>query len=113
MDLEFLTSIVTQLPLVALFAWFVIRRDKDFQALLKARDQEWQEFFLEIQSAQKNVCATHQKTLVSTSVSLEKMASQIAKNTVSMMLHDATVRGVNPDTMGSHEDLLEKVIKGS
>ncbi len=113
MDLEFLTSVVTQLPLVALFAWFVIRRDKDFQTLLKARDQEWQDFFLEIQNAQKNVCATHQKTLVDTSVSLEKMASQIAKNTVSMMLHDATVRGVNPDVMGSHEDLFEKVIKGS
>ncbi len=113
MDLEFLTSIVTQLPLVALFAWFVIRRDRDFQALLKSRDQEWQDFFLELQNAQKTVCATHQKTLVDTGISLEKMASQIARNTVSMMMHDATVRGVNPDTMGSHEELMNKVLKGS
>ena len=75
MDTSLLTSIAVQFPLVIFFAWFVLKRDR-----------EWQIF-------------------------MEKVATQLAKNTVCVLLHDATVRGENADPVGCHEDLLNRVLE--
>jgi len=49
--------------------------------------------------------------------SMENMQTQIeantrvlAKLTAAIFMHDATVRGVNPDTLGSTDDIVEKVL---
>ncbi len=36
---------------------------------------------------------------------------QTARHTVTLLIHDAQVRGVNPNTLGSHDDMMKKVLE--
>lgn len=92
-DTEFIISVAAQIPIVSLFAWFVINRDK-----------KWQDFF-------DNIINRQNEQMKEFSVSLDSVAEQLAKNTVTLIMHDATVRGKNPSTMGSTQDILDKLMK--
>jgi len=97
-DIEFITSMFGQLPLVAIFLWFVLQRDKK----LKEHDDEWRGVIEKIQ-AQQN------ESMKEFSSALDVLAEQIAKSTATLILHDATCKGENSETIGSARDIMEKI----
>ena len=36
----------------------------------------------------------------------------LARNTATLLMHDAQVRSKNPDVYGSHEELVERILRG-
>ncbi len=51
------------------------------------------------------------KLLSKNTKALELLVVQVARSTVILIQHDATVRGENPETLGSTEDLLRRVLE--
>lgn len=83
-----LISALVQTPFVLVMVYMVHR----FLTHLKEREHEWQTFMGKADAA----LAAH----------LAELASAIDRLSVVMLYHDATVRGVNPKTLGSTDDLL-------
>ncbi|RMD64628.1 hypothetical protein D6833_04150 [Candidatus Parcubacteria bacterium] len=100
---EILVSVAAQAPLAALFAIFAIWLIKDARIEARRRDEAWQKYLDAFSDRNERV-------LGEVSKHLENVSRQLAKNTVAIILHDATVRGKNPDTVGDTEDLLRKIL---
>jgi len=117
MDTEFLVSVAVQIPLVAFFAWFVIKRDKDVQITIKERDDAWRTALKEQENDWKTFIETQNKSgldaLQAITEALKSLTRQIAKNTAITILHDATVRGTNPETIGTTQDIMGKLLSGT
>ncbi len=105
MELDFLLNIAIQVPIVVLFAWFVIKRDKDYDITRAARDKEWQKTF---ESAHDSGMAD----MKGVTEALNKLSEQLAKNTTTLILHDATARGENTETMGSTSEIFAQILDG-
>lgn len=105
MELEFLLNLAVQVPIVVLFAWFVIKRDKDYDATRTARDREWHKMI-------ERVHQTSMEQMKDMTDAMERIATQLVRNTTTLLLHDATVRGINPETIGSSKDIFAQVLNG-
>jgi hypothetical protein len=53
---------------------------------------------------------TMMESNVSVQAALTKQQRIMAKMTAVILLHDATVKGKNPDTIGSTEDIVERIM---
>ncbi len=85
---ESLIAALVQAPFVLVMLYMVQR----FLVHLKEREHEWQAFMSRADAA----LAAH----------LADLAEAVDRLSVVVLYHDATVRGVNPQTLGSTEDLL-------
>jgi hypothetical protein len=84
-----------QVPLVAIFAGFVIYRDKVLAKETGKRDKDWQEFLKSYSNNAGSSC--------------DKMMTQVKKNTIAILLHDATTKGGDPYKDGSLQDIIKAV----
>ena len=91
-DIDSLYSVIAQIPIVGFLAWFVLKRDNEWRVYLKESNNRQTE------------------AITKFSESIDNLTEQIAKNTATLLLHDATVKGVNPETMGTHKDILNKIL---
>ena len=89
---EYAINLLLQIPLVGIFAWFVLQRDAEWRLFLENMQRQNQIMLDEITNA------------------LERTARQLAKNTVAILIHDTTVRGVNPEALGDADELLKRVL---
>jgi hypothetical protein len=85
---ESLIAALVQAPFVLVMLYMVQR----FLTHLKEREHEWQAFMNRADTA----LAAH----------LAELAEAVDRLSVVVLYHDATVRGVNPQTLGSTDDLL-------
>lgn len=85
---ESIISALVQTPFVLVMLYMVQR----FLMHLKEREHEWQNFMSKTDTA----LAAH----------LADLAEAVDRLSVVVLYHDATVRGMNPTTLGSTEDLL-------
>ena len=102
-NLDFLLSIAAQIPLVVLFIWFVLQRDKESNRKSEARSELWRKFFNQLQSQ-------NTEALKKITIAIEAMTKQINLNTTTVLLHDTTVRGTNPETIGTSEELIKRLM---
>lgn len=66
---------------------------------------------------QKEIAKTYSESLKVHSAAVEHLAAEIkssqrvmARLTQVIMFHDATVKGVNPDTLGDPKDAIDKIL---
>lgn len=76
--------------LLAKSAW----RDYHWREAMMARDRRYDELQSHLLEAWKEV------------------SQVLARNTATLLMHDAQVRGKNPEAYGSHEELAERILKG-
>jgi len=91
---ESLISALIQAPFVLVMLYLVQR----FLVHLKEREHDWQAFIGRTDTA----LAAH----------LADLAEAVDRLSVVVLYHDATVRGINPTTLGSTEDLLRILRNG-
>jgi preprotein translocase subunit YajC len=91
------TPILQQVPLVAIFMIYIWRRD-----------EQWQKFYerqvAKVQQEKTENCMTMREAI-------DGLSTQVAKNTVVTIMHDATSKGNNPQGLGSTQDIMDKVTK--
>jgi hypothetical protein len=51
------------------------------------------------------------KSNTTVQIALTEQQRILAKLTAVMLLHDATVRGTNPDVMGTTEDIMKRILE--
>lgn len=107
-------ALVSQFPLLGIFLWFVLHRDKETVKAQQTQNEEWREEFKKLsESWQTNVESRHVRYLTTfqkMTETLEALTRQLSKNTAVTILHDATVRGTNPETIGSTHDIIQKLM---
>lgn len=59
----------------------------------------------------KNVLPQFTKAIDRISDVLQRQEMVLGRLTVVVLQHDATVRGENPETLGTSEELLERILK--
>lgn len=106
-------DVALQLPIVAFFAWFILKRDKDYQLVMTERDNSCKEFIATLDANHaallESVHINAEKSIARMAESVDRVAHQVAKNTTTVIMHDATVKGVNPETVGSPVDIIRRL----
>jgi len=105
-------SVLSQAPIAVILLVAGVYLMKEFGK----RDETWRNFFKETAESQhktmESVSRSHQEAMNGISRQLERLAEQVAKNTAIVVLHDATVRGTNPETIGTTEEIMERLLSG-
>ena len=110
-----IAAIAAQVPVTALFVWFVVWMRK--QEGVERRERE--ETQAKERQLRETQYATHRDTMIDRfdatlkTMTGEMLATTRSVETLSVILlhHDATVRGENPEVLGSHSDLLKRLGK--
>lgn len=109
--------LLAQIPLVGIFVWFVLQRDKaqskrdgDLFATLALRDEGWKEYLGDLQARTEASNGHLLKSSEETCTALQALTKQVAMLNVSLLYHDATSKGQAPDTLGSTQELLDRLI---
>ena len=115
MELEIFIELARQMPIAAFVAWFIIKQNRDATAQIKLINDAW----ITASQNQADSCRAliterHDvglETLEKMTETLDSLTRQVAKNTAITILHDATVRGENPETIGTTEDVMGKLLR--
>ena len=88
--------LLIQIPLVGLFGWFVVKMVASVKSYIETREAAWQ-----------TVLKDHSSVV---GEQLKALTRQTAINTAVLLQHDATVRGINPDSLGTTSDLIARIL---
>jgi hypothetical protein len=90
------------------------KRDSVLMAEMGKRDIIWREFIKDISEGQvemiSEVVQSIKESADGNKMALKQLTDQVARNTATLLLHDATVRGTNPETIGTTEDLVKRIL---
>ena len=73
-----LFNLLAQVPLVGIFIWFVLKRDKQFQDSLFKRDRQWQDYLRERNGREE-------KALTAMTDQLKGMGDKLQRHTESIL----------------------------
>lgn len=104
MDTALFWKVAAELPIVLLFAFFVFKLIDRFDKLSRERDSSWLSFLSGEQEKNRENWKRFHDGLSSTSRSIDRLSTIL-------LYHDATVRGLNPSSIGSTEELI-RILKG-
>jgi len=71
-------NLLAQVPLVAIFIWFVLKRDKQYQDSTKERDKQWQDYLRERNGREE-------KALTAMTDQLKHMGDKLQRHTESIL----------------------------
>ncbi len=110
MSLEMLT-VLSQAPPILIVIVFVFYLLRELNRRDTKRDEVWRVFIKDWQVFIKDTIDAQQAAMLKISEVISILSEQVAKNTALMLLHDATVRGQNPSTIGTTEEIVEKLLR--
>jgi hypothetical protein len=124
-DVHGWVSVALQVPIVGLFVWFVLKRETSYQRYALRMQESWlkesqererqvRDFIAESRQRERDFLTEQRSALVAALVAvtdrLSRVETQLAMNTAMLTVHDATVRGTNPETIGTTEEIMDRVL---
>lgn len=82
---EYLVNLLVQIPLVGVFIWFILERDKRSDAALSERDKQWREFLAEQREQNNNAISRLAEEI-------KGISSQVSSLNGIISAHDAASR---------------------
>lgn len=97
-------SIASQIPVVAAFIYFVLRSNKDWREAMEKMDATGRNFITNLEKQQNQYMERIADSIDIMSNNLRELGAMLSR-------HDATVRGVNSQTVGSHDEIQNHLDK--
>lgn len=119
-----LLNFAAQIPITALFVWFVVylrnkeaeereKRDSAFNAETTRRDIEWGNRINNIEQSRRADSELLTRGLDKISENVAASSKAIARLGALLVHHDATSRGQSPDVLGTTQEMVERILGNS